>query len=149
AAPVPMISLSDALAQLKQMQAEQDRIKQKTSTSTTSKELDALEDATQQLSAAVEKLQGELTPQRVQLQAQLDVLGPPPAPGAAPETPAVAQQRATLNARKAQIEAALKQAADQKTNLANLSDQFAKLHRSLLRNQLAFRSASIFSAQFW
>ncbi|MCO8590444.1 DUF3772 domain-containing protein [Burkholderia multivorans] len=149
AAPVPTISLGDALAQLKQMQAEQDRIKQKTSTSTTSKELDALEDATQQLSAAVEKLQSELTPQRVQLQAQLDVLGPPPAPGAAPETPAVAQQRATLNARKAQIEAALKQAADQKTNLANLSDQFAKLHRSLLRNQLAFRSASILSAQFW
>ncbi|WP_443798054.1 DUF3772 domain-containing protein, partial [Burkholderia vietnamiensis] len=72
-----------------------------------------------------------------------------PAPGASPETPAVAQQRATLNARKTQIDAALKQAADQKANLANLADQFAKLHRSLLRNQLAFRSGSIFGAQFW
>ncbi|MGN7984910.1 DUF3772 domain-containing protein [Burkholderia sp. 22313] len=148
-APVPTISLSDAVAQLKQMQVQQDRIKQQTSNATNSKELDGLGDATQELSADVEKLQSELAPQRTQIQAQLDVLGPPPAPGASPETPAVAQQRATLNARKTQIEAALKQAADQKTNLANLNDQFAKLHRGLLRNQLAFRSGSIFGAQFW
>ncbi|MFP3506349.1 DUF3772 domain-containing protein [Burkholderia sp. SIMBA_062] len=148
-APVPTISLSDAVAQLKQMQGQQDRIKQQTSNATNSKELDGLGEATQELSADVEKLQSELAPQRTQIQAQLDVLGPPPAPGASPETPAVAQQRATLNARKAQIEAALKQAADQKANLANLNDQFSKLHRSLLRNQLAFRSGSIFGAQFW
>ncbi|MBR8336354.1 mechanosensitive ion channel family protein [Burkholderia ambifaria] len=148
-APVPTITLSDAVAQLKQMQVQQDRIKQQTSNATNSKELDGLGEATQELSADVEKLQSELAPQRTQIQAQLDVLGPPPAPGASPETPAVAQQRATLNARKTQIEAALKQAADQKANLANLNDQFAKLHRSLLRNQLAFRSGSIFGAQFW
>ncbi|MDP9584217.1 UNVERIFIED_ORG: small-conductance mechanosensitive channel [Burkholderia contaminans] len=147
--PVPTISLSDAVAQLKQMQVQQDRIKQQTSNATNSKELDGLGEATQELSADVEKLHSELAPQRTQIQAQLDVLGPPPAPGASPETPAVAQQRATLNARKTQIEAALKQAADQKANLANLNDQFAKLHRSLLRNQLAFRSGSIFGAQFW
>ncbi|MBM2770853.1 DUF3772 domain-containing protein [Burkholderia anthina] len=148
-APVPAISLNDAIAQLKQMQVQQDRIKQQTSNATNSKELDGLDDAAQELSADVDKLQSELAPQRTQIQAQLDVLGPPPAPGASPETPSVAQQRATLNARKAQIDAALKQAADQKTNLANLNDQFAKLHRSLLRNQLAFRSGSIFGAQFW
>lgn len=147
--PVPTISVNDALAQLKQMQLQQDRIKQQTSTATNSKELDELGDATQELSADVDKLQSELAPQRTQVQAQLDVLGPAPAPGASPETPAVAQQRATLNARKTQIDAALKQAADQKANLANLADQFAKLHRSLLRNQLAFRSGSIFGAQFW
>ncbi|MDN7908610.1 DUF3772 domain-containing protein [Burkholderia diffusa] len=147
--PVPTISLSDAVAQLKQMQVQQDRIKQQTSNATNSKELDELGDATQELSAEVDKLQSQLAPQRTQVQAQLDVLGPPPAPGASPETPAVEQQRATLNARKAQIDAALKQAADQKANLANLNDQFSKLHRSLLKNQLAFRSGSIFGAQFW
>ncbi|GBH27869.1 DUF3772 domain-containing protein [Burkholderia vietnamiensis] len=147
--PVPTISVNDALAQLKQMQLQQDRIQQQTSTATTSKELDELGDATQELSADVDKLQSELAPQRTQVQAQPDVPGPPPAPGASPETPAVAQQRATLNARKTQLDAALKQAADQKANLANLADQFAKLHRSLLRNQLAFRSGSIFGAQFW
>ncbi|KVM99558.1 DUF3772 domain-containing protein [Burkholderia diffusa] len=146
---VPTISLSDAVAQLKQMQVQQDRIKQQTSNATNSKELDELGDATQELSADVDKLQSQLAPQRTQVQAQLDVLGPPPAPGASPETPAVEQQRATLNARKAQIDAALKQAADQKANLANLNDQFSKLHRGLLKNQLAFRSGSIFGAQFW
>ncbi|MBN3801820.1 mechanosensitive ion channel family protein [Paraburkholderia sp. Ac-20336] len=149
AAPVPAISLSDAVVQLEQMQVEQDRIKQQTSTVTSGKALDALDDATQQLSTDVGKLQSELVPQRARLQAQLDVLGPPPAAGAAPETPAVAQQREILNARKTRIDAALKQAADQKTNLANLSDQFAKLHRSLLKNELVFRSGSIFGARFW
>ena len=88
-------------------------------------------------------------PQRAQIQGQLDVLGPAPADGAAPETPAVAKQRATLNARKTQLDAALKQAADQKASLTNLNEQFAKLHRGLLKNQLAFRSGGIFSAQFW
>ncbi|ONQ14615.1 mechanosensitive ion channel protein [Burkholderia cenocepacia] len=148
-ATAPAISLPDAVAQLKQMQAELDRIKQQTSTASNSKELDALDDSAQELSTDVAKLQSDLTPQRAQAQAQLDVLGPPPAEGAAPETPAVAKQRASLDARKTQIDAALKQAADQKTSLANLTEQFAKLHRSLLKNQLAFRSGSIFSAQFW
>ncbi|ONZ24507.1 mechanosensitive ion channel protein [Burkholderia cenocepacia] len=148
-ATAPAISLPDAVAQLKQMQAELDRIKQQTSTASNSKELDALDDSAQELSTDVAKLQSDLTPQRAQAQAQLDVPGPPPAEGAAPETPAVAKQRASLDARKTQIDAALKQAADQKTSLANLTEQFAKLHRSLLKNQLAFRSGSIFSAQFW
>ncbi|KVW32802.1 mechanosensitive ion channel family protein [Burkholderia ubonensis] len=148
-ASAPAISLSDAVAELKQMQVEQDRIKQQTSATTNGKVLDSLADSTQALSAAVEKLSAQLVPQRAKIQAQLDVLGPPPAPGAAPETPAVEQQRATLNARKAQIDAALKQAADQKGNLANLTDQFSKLNRSLLKNQLVLRSGSIFGAQFW
>lgn len=148
-AAAPAISLPDAIAQLKQMQAELDRIKQQTSTASNSKELDALDDSAQELSTDVAKLQSDLTPQRAQVQAQLDVLGPAPAEGAAPEAPAVAKQRAALDARKTQIDAALKQAADQKTSLANLTEQFAKLHRSLLKNQLAFRSGSIFSAQFW
>ncbi|KWN72906.1 mechanosensitive ion channel family protein [Burkholderia ubonensis] len=148
-ASAPTISLSDAVAELKQMQVEQDRIKQQTSATTNGKVLDSLADSTQALSAAVDKLSAQLVPQRAKIQAQLDVLGPPPAPGAAPETPAVEQQRATLNARKAQIDAALKQAADQKGNLANLTDQFSKLNRSLLKNQLVLRSGSIFGAQFW
>ncbi|KVS43551.1 DUF3772 domain-containing protein [Burkholderia ubonensis] len=148
-ASAPTISLSDAVAELKQMQAQQDRIKQQTSAATNGKVLDSLADSTQALSAAVDKLSAQLVPQRAKIQAQLDVLGPPPAPGAAPETPAVEQQRATLNARKAQIDAALKQAADQKGNLANLTDQFSKLNRSLLKNQLVLRSGSIFGAQFW
>ncbi|KVK98248.1 DUF3772 domain-containing protein [Burkholderia cepacia] len=147
-AAVPAISLNDAVVQLKQTQAELDRIKQQTSTSN-SKELNGLDDSAQELSIDIAKLQNDLAPQRAQVQSQLDVLGPPPAEGAAPETPAVAKQRATLDARKTQIDAALKQAADQKISLTNLTEQLAKLYRSLLKNQLAFRSGGIFSAQFW
>lgn len=76
-ATAPAISLPDAVAQLKQMQAELDRIKQQTSTASNSKELDALDDSAQELSTDVAKLQSDLTPQRAQVQAQLDVLGPP------------------------------------------------------------------------
>ena len=148
-APPPDITPGDALAQLKQLQVEQDRIKQQTSEATNSKELDALADATQDLSADVEKLRSQLALQSAQLRAQLDVLGPAPEPGAAPGTTAVARQRASLSERKAQIDAALQQAVDQKSNLANLTDQFTKLHRGLLKNQLALRTGGIFSAEFW
>ncbi|NLP63072.1 DUF3772 domain-containing protein [Paraburkholderia sacchari] len=145
----PAISLTEVQALLKQMQAKQDGIKQQTSTATGGKDLDALSDATQQLSADVDKLRSQIAPLRTQVQAQLDVLGPAPASGEPPGTQAVARQRATLNARKDQIDAVLKLADDQKSNLDILSAQFAKLHRGLLKNQLALRSGGIFSAQFW
>jgi potassium-dependent mechanosensitive channel len=148
-APPPAISLNDAAAALKQMQVEQDRIKQQTSTATNSKDLDALASDTQDLSANVDKLRSQLVPQQAQIQAQLDVLGPPPEPGAAPGSPAVARQREVLTARKTQIDALLKQVNDQKSNLANLTDQFAKLHRGLLKNQLVLRTGSLLGAQFW
>ncbi|MCG5075090.1 DUF3772 domain-containing protein [Paraburkholderia tagetis] len=145
----PPISLTEALAQLKQTQAKQDSIKQQTSASNNSKDLDALSDATQQLSTDVDKLRSQIVPLRAQTQAQLDVLGPAPVSGETPGTEAVARQRASLTARKDQIDAVLKLADDQKANLDILSAQFAKLHRGLLKNQLALRSSGIFSAQFW
>lgn len=147
--PAPTISRDEALAELKRVQAALDRIKQQASAATTYKQLDALDESTQALAADVDKLTAALVPTRAQLQAQLDVLGPPPAPGAAPETAAVARQRADLNARKTQFDAALKQAADEKESLANLMQQYSKLRRSLLRDQLVLRSGSILGAQFW
>ncbi|CAJ2814765.1 DUF3772 domain-containing protein [Burkholderia pseudomallei] len=147
--PAPAISRDGALAELKRVQAALDRIKQQASAATTYKQLDALDESTQALSADVDKLTAALVPTRAQLQAQLDVLGPPPAPGAAPETPAVARQRADLNARKTQLDAALKQAADEKESLANLTQQYSKLRRSLLRDQLVLRSSSILGPRFW
>ncbi|AJX33382.1 DUF3772 domain-containing protein [Burkholderia oklahomensis] len=147
--PAPTISRDEALAELKRVQAALDRIKQQASAATTGKQLNGLDEATQALTSDVEKLTAALVPTRAQLQAQLDVLGPPPAPGAAPETAAVARQRADLNTRKAQLDAALKQAADEKDSLANLTQQYSKLRRSLLRDQLVLRSGSILGAQFW
>ncbi|MGE8369609.1 DUF3772 domain-containing protein [Cupriavidus sp.] len=143
------LSHAEAVAELKRLQTEQDRIKQLASAATSSTQLEGLDNDIKQLAGDVDKLTAALLPERAQLQAQLDVLGPAPAAGTTPEAPAVAQQRAELNARKTQLDNGLKQAAGDKENVANLNGQIAKLQRSLLKNQLALRSDSILSAQFW
>lgn len=143
------LSHAEAVAELKRLQTEQDRIKQLASAATSSTQLEGLDNDIKQLAGDVDKLTAALLPERAQLQAQLDVLGPAPAAGTTPEAPAVAQQRGELNARKTQLDNGLKQAADDKENVANLNGQIAKLQRSLLKNQLALRSDSILSAQFW
>jgi small-conductance mechanosensitive channel len=146
----PTLTHAEALAELKRLQTEQDRIKQLASRVNNNTRFDGLDDALQQLDGDVDKLTTALTPQRTQLQEQLDVLGPPPAPGTTPpEASAVARQRADLNARKMQLDAALKQAAESKESIANLNDQLAKLRRAQLKNQLALRSESILNPQFW
>lgn len=139
----------EAMAELKRLQIAQDEIKQQASGSSNNPKLDGLDDALRQLAADVDKLTATLTAQRTALQAQLDVLGPPPEAGTTKEAPAVARQRAELNARKAQLDEERKQTADSQENIANLKDQVAKLHRSQLRDQLALRSDSILNPQFW
>lgn len=149
---VPTLTHAEAVAELKRLQTEQDQIKQLASNPSGpsgSTRLDGLDDTLKQLTADVDKLNATLTPQRAQLQAQLDVLGPPPGPGTAHEAPAVARQRADLNARKAQLDDELKQTVDSKDNIAHLQDQLAKLQRSQLRDQLALRSDSILNPKFW
>src|ERR1700730_12012989 len=145
----PGISHTPGSADLGRIQTEQDSIKQQASTASSSKQLDMLTIATQQLAGDVKKLTAPLLSERAQLQAQLDVLGPPPAAGATTETPAVAQQRANLNGHKSQLNTQLKQADYVKANLVNLTEQIANLQHGLLKNQLAFRSGSILGAQFW
>lgn len=150
AAQAPPLSHADAMAELKRLQTEQDRIKQQASRGNNNTRFDELDDALQQLDADVDKLATALTPQRTQLQEQLDVLGPPPAPGTSPpEAAAVARQRADLNARRTQLDAALKQAAESKESIANLNDQLGKLRRAQMKNQLALRSESILNPHFW
>ena len=71
-------------------------MKQLVSKATTDTQLSKLRLATDDLVASMEKLATDLQPEQDKLKAQLDVLGPPAA-GALPETPAVAQQRNALN----------------------------------------------------
>lgn len=145
----PAISVPDALARLQKLQTEQDQIKQQTSTAAHAKQLDELGEQAQILATEIGQLIAELQPQRAQLQAQLDVLGPPPSPNVPPDTPAVAEQRATLDVSRAQLDAALAQASDEQANVKNLIGEFAKLRRNLLYNQLALRSGSILGTDFW
>ncbi|KWR91413.1 mechanosensitive ion channel protein [Cupriavidus sp. IDO] len=146
---VPALTHTEAVAELKRLQTEQDRIKQLASSASGNTRLEGVDDNLKQLAKDVDKLEAALKPQRAQLQAQLDVLGPPPAAGKTAEAPAVAQQRADLNARRTQLDNELKQAAEGKENIANLNDQLAKLQRGWMKDQLALRSESILNPQFW
>ncbi|MFS8977429.1 DUF3772 domain-containing protein [Cupriavidus necator] len=145
----PAITHGEAAAELKRLQTEQDRIKQEASDPDGNTRLEELDGALHKLDADIDKLTSVLTPQRAQLQAQLDVLGPPPADGTTKEAPAVVRQRAELNARRMQLDAQIKQAAESKENIANLGDQIGRLQRSHLKDQLALRSESILNPQFW
>src|SRR5262249_19668102 len=117
---IPTLTHAEAVAELKRLQTEQDQIKQQASSASSNTKLDGLDDALKQLAGDVGKLAATLTPQRAQLQAQVDLLGPRPDATTAKEAPAVARQRAELNARKAQLDDELKQAADSKDNIAHL-----------------------------
>lgn len=143
------ISHDIAIAELKKLQSEQDRVKQQASTVKSQRQLTDLIDVTQRLIGEVDKLKALLLPERAQLQTQLDVLGPPPLPGAAAEMPAVVEQREELNTRKSQLDDELKQASSERQNFANLAQQLNKLQRSMLKEQLALRSGSILGFQFW
>ncbi|SPA51684.1 DUF3772 domain-containing protein [Cupriavidus taiwanensis] len=145
----PALTHAEASAELKRLQTEQDRIKQQASDPDGTTKLDELDHDLHKLDADVDRLSAALAPQRNQLQAQLDVLGPPPSDGITREAPAVVRQRAELNARRLQLDAQLKQAAESKENIANLSGQIARLQRSQLKDQLALRSDSILNPQFW
>lgn len=145
----PALTHAEAMAELKRLQTAQDRIKQSASSVNGNTRLGDMDESLHQLAADVDKLTATLTPQRAQLQAQLDVLGPPPAPGTTPETTAVARQRAELNARKVQLDNALKQATEGKENIENLNAQLAKLQRGRMKDQLALRSESILNPEFW
>ncbi|WP_432261007.1 DUF3772 domain-containing protein [Cupriavidus sp. TMH.W2] len=148
-AQAPAITHAEAGAELKRLQTEQDRIKQQASDPDGSTKLDELDHTLHKLDTDVGNLSSALTPQRAQLQAQLDVLGPPPADGTTREAPAVVRQRAELNARRTQLDAQIKQATESKENIANLSDQLGRLQRSQMKDQLALRSDSILNPQFW
>jgi len=147
-APTPLTH-AEAVSELKRLQTGQDRVKQMASGADSDTRLDDLDDTIKSLAADADKLAANLTPQRAQILAQLGVLGPPPAPGKAPEAPAVARQRADLVARRAQLDDDLRLTAETKANIANLNGQVARLQRSHMKDQLALRSESILSPKFW
>lgn len=147
--PAAPFSAAAASAELKRLQTEQDRIKQQASKDTTGNQLTELDDAVHRLLADVDTLTGTLVAERAKVQAQIDLLGPPPADGSASEAPAVARQRADLNGRATALDEQLKKAEEDKESLGNLADQIGKLQRGHLKDQVALRSNSILSGDFW
>lgn len=138
-----------ASVELTKLQKKLDGLKQQVSAASTDSQLSSLNDASQALSSDADALVTALQPDRAQLQAQLDVLGPPPAAGAMPENSTVAQQRTQLNARKAQLDGQLEHAKAISTSATNLSVQIVDIRRNALRTQMALNSGSILAGRFW
>jgi small-conductance mechanosensitive channel len=85
----PRLTHAEAVAELKRLQSEQDRVKQLASSASGDIKLSDLNDDTEATRRRCRQARASLTPQRAQLQAQVDLLGPPPDAGKAKEAPAV------------------------------------------------------------
>lgn len=142
-------SLADTATALKSFQKELDSIKQQVSNATTDNQLSKLFESTQTLAADLEQLETDLQPLQEKLQAQLDVLGPTPAPGALAENRVVIQQRNALNNNKKQLDDAVQRAQAIRTSALSLGQQISDLRRVAFKSQLALNSGSILGAQFW
>lgn len=142
-------SAPDPATQLKAAQKQLDSMKQLVSKATTDTQLSKLRLATDDLVAGMEKLATDLQPEQDKLKAQLDVLGPAPAAGALPETPAVAQQRNALNNSKKQLDDAVKRAQAIKSSAFDLGQQIGDLRRVAFKTQLALNTGSILGIKFW
>lgn len=131
------------------LQKRLDQLKQQVSSAKTDKKYTGLTDAAQKLAEDADKLTAALTPQLAQVQAQLDVLGPAPAPGTLTETPQVISQRNKLNASKTLMTTQFEQTKAIAVGAQNLSSQIAGLRRDALKTQIALNTGSILGSNFW
>ena len=95
------------------------------------------------------QLAASLAPQMAALQAQLTVLGPAPASGAAPEASEVAAQRRQLDRAQANLDAQIKQAQLLSQNALQLAAQISGMRNDQFQARLASRTATPFSRAFW
>ena len=95
------------------------------------------------------ELASSLAPQMSALQAQLTVLGPPPAKGAPAEAPSVSAQRRQLNKASADLDAQIKQAQLLGQNAMQLAAQITGMRNDQFQARLASRTATPFSSAFW
>jgi small-conductance mechanosensitive channel len=142
---------TSAIAQsdLQKLQVRLDTLKQQVSDTTNYTQLVGYQDKVQQLVSDANQLAVLLLPQQAQLQARLEVLGPPPTDSATLEKPDIAQQRSDLIRRKSEMDADLKLLEGLKQNAANLTLQIAGIRRRQLETQLVLRTGSLLGSQFW
>ncbi|WP_324723175.1 DUF3772 domain-containing protein [Lelliottia sp. JS-SCA-14] len=131
------------------LQKRLDTLKQQVSAVKTDKKFTALNDDALKLAEDANKLAVVLAPQLTQIQAQLDVLGPAPAPGTVTETAQVVGQRKQLNNSKTLLTTQIEQVKAIAVNAQNLSSQIYGLRRDALKTQIALNTGSILGEKFW
>ncbi|MFP2516706.1 DUF3772 domain-containing protein [Buttiauxella agrestis] len=139
----------NASTALPALQKRLDALKQRVSTAKTDKQFTSLNEDSQKLASEADKLAVALAPQLTQIQAQLDVLGPPPAPGTLAETPQVVSQRKQLNSSKTLLTTQIEQTKAISVGAQNLSSQISGLRRDALKTQIALNTGSILGEKFW
>ncbi|RJT47132.1 DUF3772 domain-containing protein [Rahnella woolbedingensis] len=139
----------NASTALPALQKRLDSLKQQVSAAKSDKKFTGLSDEAIKLADDADKLTVALEPQLTQVQAQLDVLGPAPAPGTLTETPQVISQRNKLNNSKTLLTTQIEQTKAIGVGARNLSSQILGLRRDALKTQIALNTGSILGASFW
>lgn len=139
----------NASTELPALQKRLDSLKQRVSTAKADKQFTTLNDDALILVSDADKLAVALAPQLAQIQGQLDVLGPAPAPGTLTETPQVVSQRKQLNSSKALLTTQIEQSKAIAVGAQNLSSQISGLRRDALKTQIALNTGSILGENFW
>ncbi len=146
AAAAPALTPAQTLTQLR---AQLDDIKAAVDSKKTDVPLGDLRNRALDVQQQAEQLASTLSPQSAGLQTRLDVLGPPPAKGAPPESPQLSSQRKELTKAKNDLEGQIKQANSLGTEATQLAAHVAELRRDQFQTQLSSRTATPFSRTFW
>ncbi|WP_312830474.1 DUF3772 domain-containing protein, partial [Pantoea anthophila] len=140
----------NASVELPKMQKILDKIKSQVSGDAGENKLNQLNEMALELSGNADTLGQALIPDRQQLEAQLQVLGPAPkADSGVKETPEVTRKRNALESQKSKLDDQIKQAEGIKNGALTLSSQIVNLRRDQLKSQLALNSGTILGARFW
>lgn len=139
----------NASTALPALQKRLDQLKQQVSAAKTDKKFTGLNDGAQKLAEDADKLAVALAPQLEEVLAQLNVLGPAPAPGTLTETPQVISQRNKLNNSKTLLTTQIEQTKAIAAGARNLSSQISGMRRDALKTQIALNTGSILGGNFW
>ncbi|BFI96463.1 MAG: DUF3772 domain-containing protein [Rhodanobacter sp.] len=102
-----------------------------------------------QIQDQAQQLSDSLAPQMSALQAQITVLGPPPAKGAPPEAPEVAAQRRQLDKAQSSLNAQIVQAKSLSLDAQQLVGQITGLRNDQFQARLAERTGTPLGHAFW
>ncbi len=112
-------------------------------------QLDKLRSEVNQVLRDLDALIKEVQPKRDALASQLEKLGDPPAEGQPPEPPAVAAERASLQAQVNSFDATIKAAQASRVRANQYSERIQDRRRSLFTSQLFERTTTPLSLSLW